>query len=165
MHKQNLHELEQLLVQLHELLLTEREALKAHNSADVKALASKKAEVCSLLNQQRFADVLQPSIQLEPVEDSALSHPATAPELMTQPHTTTESVVADSDLENKRLAVVELAQQVQQDNLVNGKIMRRSQRALGELIDILSGKPDQGLYDTSGQTISTSQHSAAIAKA
>ena len=54
-----------------------------------------------------------------------------------------------SDTRHK--ALLQRAAQAQDSNLVNGKIIYRSQQSIQAIIDTLNGKAlDDGLYDTSG---------------
>ena len=63
-------------------------------------------------------------------------------------------------------SVVQSAQAVRDSNLVNGMIVRRTQQSTSELLRILSGKPRNGLYGTTGSPVEGRETTAAtIAKA
>ena len=66
----------------------------------------------------------------------------------------------------KHSSVVKSAQLVRDSNLVNGMIVRRTQQSTSELLRILSGKPRNGLYGTTGTPVAGGETTAAtIAKA
>jgi flagellar biosynthesis/type III secretory pathway chaperone len=62
-------------------------------------------------------------------------------------------------------SMLDLARQVRDSNLVNGKILHRSQQSVREAINVLSGKTLDGLYGHSGQPTADVDANQEIAKA
>lgn len=119
-----------------ELLDEERAALTAHDGAALDALTARKNDLCQTI----AADL------------------AAAPEL------TASQELGELDEDHKTL--LDLAQQARDSNLVNGKILHRSQQSVREILSILSGKSLDGLYGQSGQqTALPEPGSNAIARA
>ncbi len=131
---------EQRLAKLAELLDKEREALRLHQVEQLAAITAEKQAACESLAAEAFS--------------------ATLPELIkAAPDGVREQ------LELRHTSALTLAQQVRDSNLVNGKILHRSQKSISDLLNILSGKPLDGLYGTSGQTVAARDSKHAIAKA
>mgnify|MGYP006164896413 CR=1 FL=1 len=57
-----------------------------------------------------------------------------------------------------------LATKLRDSNLVNGKILNRSQNSIREIINTLSGKRHNGLYGETGQPMPDANSGAAVAK-
>ena len=118
------------------LLDEEREAITAHDGSALDVLVADKNQLC-----QEIAALL-----------------AEAPEL------TARQNVDELEEDHKRL--LELAQTARDSNLVNGKILHRSQQSVREILSILSGKSLDGLYGQSGQQTAVPEPgSTAIARA
>lgn len=70
----------------------------------------------------------------------------------------------ESDTGHK--TITELALAAKESNIVNGKILHRSQQSVREILNILSGKSLEGLYGQSGQpTPESDADSRAFARA
>ena len=118
------------------LLDRERAAITAHDGAALDALVAEKNQLC-----QDIAALL-----------------AQAPEL-----TARQNV---DELEEDHKTLLDLAQTARDSNLVNGKILHRSQQSVREILSILSGKRLDGLYGQSGQQSAVPEPgSTAIARA
>ena len=119
-----------------DLLEQERSALTAHDGAALDSVVAEKNRVC-----QEIAAAL-----------------AAAPEL-------TERQNFD-ELDDDHKSLLNLAQLARDSNLVNGKILHRSQQSVREILSILSGKSLDGLYEQSGQQTAVPEPgSTAIARA
>ncbi len=128
--------LKALFTQLLALLDREREAIVAHNGEALDALVPEKNRLC-----QEIAALL-----------------SQAPEL-----TARQNV---DELEEDHKSLLDLAQTARDSNLVNGKILHRSQQSVREILSILSGKSLDGLYGQSGQQSAVPEPgSTAIARA
>ncbi|MEZ5558418.1 MAG: flagellar protein FlgN [Pseudomonadales bacterium] len=71
---------------------------------------------------------------------------------------------ARAKLEPLHTRLIELARLTQEYNTVNGKIVRRSQQSVRELINLMSGKDTELLYGDQGHTVASRQGTA-IARA
>ena len=125
------------------LLDTEREALINHDAEALQNCVGTKNEVC-----QRIA--------------SSLASPGGK--------TLAQAIAGRSpeelDTDHKRLeTLVNLARSARDANLVNGKILHRSQQSLREILTILSGKTLDGLYGQTGQQDAVQSGGHAIAEA
>ena len=120
--------MEQALTRLQSLLRDEKDALVHHDAEALALLAPQKLELCQALSSFDFAQLKQQIDQLEPS-------------------------VHQKQCEKRHTLLVELARQVRDSNVVNGMVMNRTQQSISDLIKILSGKPRNGLYGTTGQPV------------
>ncbi len=119
-----------------DLLEQERAALIAHDGAELEAVVGEKNRVC-----QEIANRL-----------------AESPELTGRQNF--------DELDDDHKSLLNLAQLARDSNLVNGKILHRSQQSVREILSILSGKSLDGLYEQSGQQTAVPEPgSTAIARA
>lgn len=103
-------------------------------------LAARKQSLCELLSEERFAGLADDIAAAEPGERT--------------------------QYEARHTTLMEMAHAVRDSNLVNGKILARSQHVTREILNILSGRSFEGLYGQSGQPTSDPDRSGtAIAKA
>ncbi len=132
----NLETLTAQFQELLDLLEQERTALTAHDGTALDAVVAEKNRVC-----QEIADCL-----------------AGAPELTARQNF--------DELDDDHKSLLNLAQLARDSNLVNGKILHRSQQSVREILSILSGKSLDGLYEQSGQQTAVPEPgSTAIARA
>lgn len=126
------------------LLDTEREALIKHDADALQNCVGPKNEVC-----QRIAASLA------------------SPEGKTLAQAIAGQPPEELDTDHKSLVtLVNLARSARDANLVNGKILHRSQQSLREILTILSGKTLDGLYGHTGQQNAAAQSGGhAIAEA
>ena len=111
------------------LLDTEREALINHDADALQSCVGKKNELC----QQIAASLASPTG-------------------MTLARAIAGQSPEKPDTDHKSLAtLVNLASSARDSNLVNGKILHRSQQSIREILTILSGKTLDGLYGHTGQ--------------
>lgn len=136
-----LEQMSALLQDMHQALADERAALEG---SDVEALAdatARKTEVCEALAQPRYGQDLH---------DAMLALSAAEREKL-EPH---------------HNSVLTQAANVRDSNLVNGKVIARSQNNLREILHLLGGKSIEGLYGQSGQpTAGPDRNGPKIAKA
>ncbi len=119
-----------------DLLEQERAALIAHDGAELEAVVGEKNRIC-----QEIANRL-----------------AESPELTARQNF--------DELDDDHKSLLNLAQLARDSNLVNGKILHRSQQSVREILSILSGKSLDGLYEQSGQQTAVPEPgSTAIARA
>ena len=76
-----------------------------------------------------------------------------------------DGFAVDANVDADHKALFDLAEQVRESNLVNGKILARSQQFVREAITVLSGKSLDGLYGHSGQHTEQTDAGHAIARA
>lgn len=112
--------------QLVEILLDERAALSGRDLDALVRVTATKSALCSEL-----AELIESSRPL-PEAIAALPNPERA------------------QLELRHKQLVALVASAQDSNLVNGKVIQRSQQSVLTILDTLSGKSLDGLYDTSG---------------
>ena len=132
---QDLLDLKDLLAQVEHSLKAEREALRQR---DTDALAATAEHKLNLIQQVATYDLVALGQQIPTLP---------APQR------------AKCDALHK--TVVDAAQSVRDSNLVNGMIVRRSQQSTSEILRILSGKPRNGLYGTTGTPVAGRETSAA----
>ena len=125
---QQLNTIEQVLTQLQSLLGDEETALVHHDAPRLATIAPQKLELCQALSRYDLAQLKQQITQLQ-------------------------SVAYRDKCEARHTLLVELARQVRDSNVVNGMVMNRTQQSVNDLIRILSGKPRNGLYGTTGQPV------------
>ncbi|MEM9623825.1 MAG: flagellar export chaperone FlgN [Pseudomonadota bacterium] len=136
-----LNQFEGHLHQLSQLLDDERDALSRHDTDALAALLEAKMVVLKQLQDPAFGPALAEQISITPAAERA-------------------------ELEARHSSALVLARQVRDSNLVNGKVLHRSQKSVSDLLNILSGKSLDGLYGTSGQTVAAQERSSqAIARA
>jgi len=128
--------------QLVELLKVEKDALVDQDLEALAQLTENKQQLCAQVEQQ-----LQ----------------AVGPEPMSQ------RIAGRPEAERKRLyplhkTLIELARQIQDYNAVNGKIVRRSQQSVRELLNLMSGTDNGPLYGQQGHALGSAQGTA-IARA
>ncbi|XOV81495.1 MAG: flagellar export chaperone FlgN [bacterium] len=121
--------LEGLFQALLSVLHAERDALIQHDGARLDELSPEKLNLCNRISQQLSA---APSLA----------------EKITQAATDTR---AQTQLEPVHISLARLAKQARDYNLVNGKILHRSQQSIREILGIMSGQSIDGLYGQSGQ--------------
>lgn len=119
------------LLGLQEELVVERDALSAR---DGDALAASNARKLSLV---------------ERIDTLCRSLPASLGQLIASAESLTPAEREKLDAVHK--SVVELASQTQEYNLVNGRIIARSQQSNRELLASLTGQGAQDTYSSSGQ--------------
>lgn len=122
--------LETLFQALIALLNDERDALIHHDGARLEALSAKKLEVCNHINEQLAA---------APALGQKIARAAA------------RETQADSQFDPSHVLLAQLATQARDYNLVNGKILHRSQQSVREILGIMSGQSIDGLYGQSGQ--------------
>ena len=138
--------LTELSARLAELLKTEKDALVDRDLEALAQLTDKKQHLCTQIERQ-----------LREMGPEPLS----------------QRIAALPEAERSRLdplhkTLVERARQTQDFNAVNGKIVRRSQQSVRELLNLMSGTDSGPLYGQQGHTLSSSESSAqgtAIARA
>ena len=128
MHTPELQTLKEHFTDLLDILAEERNALTAHDGEALDGCVERKAAVCQAISQ------------------TLNSAPALAAELQRASDPQPED---DIDADHKSLLA--LARAARDSNLVNGKILHRSQQSIREILGILSGKSLDGLYGQSGQ--------------
>lgn len=133
--------------ELLDILAEERNALTAHDGEALDGCVERKAEVCQAISQTlNGAPALAAELQRASV-------PAA------DPH-------QHDDIDADHKSLLDLARAARDSNLVNGKILHRSQQSIREILGILSGKSLDGLYGQSGQhTAGPGTGSNAIARA
>lgn len=119
-----------LFSELIELLTQEREALVAHDGLNLETCSAKKLLVCRQIDQQ-----LKDSPQLA--------------QMIGQAGNTDE--VSSAQFDPHHILLAQLARKARDYNLVNGKILHRSQQSVREILGIMSGQSIDGLYGQSGQ--------------
>ena len=135
-----LESLNTLLNEFLDLLERERDALSRKDSKQLADTAEQKLELVAQVSQY---DLTEMTAQISTLPD----------------HERQECDALHS-------SVVKSAQAVRDSNLVNGMIVRRTQQSTSELLRILSGKPLNGLYGTTGEPVAGREATAAtIAKA
>ena len=116
-----------------EILQQERAALTAHDGSALDAVVTRKNDLCQQLN-------------------SALQ---ASPEISTRINASNSSTDAERneppELDADHKLLLDLAASARDSNLVNGKILHRSQQSVREILGILSGKSLDGLYGQTGQ--------------
>jgi flagellar biosynthesis/type III secretory pathway chaperone len=122
--------LESLFSELIELLTLEREALVAHDGLNLESCSAKKLLVCRQIDQQ-----LKDSPELTQMIGLAA----------------TSDEVSSAQLDPHHILLAQLARTARDYNLVNGKILHRSQQSIREILGIMSGQSINGLYGQSGQ--------------
>ena len=128
------------LVQLGEALDAERQALESHDVSALEQATLRKNTVLEALTTPNYGPALADRI---------------------------DKLEANSRKKCEQLhsQCLAMTAQLRDSNLVNGKILNRSQNSLREIINILNGKRSDGLYGQSGQPALESQSGEAIAKA
>lgn len=125
-----------------ELLLAERRALVARDSALLQQIIDAKRSKCADIERQTTA------LGKTPLSDQICgANPGAIPEL-----------------EHLHTSLLVKADQAQEYNAVNGKIVHRSQQSVRDLIHLISGMDAELLYGNQGQTMATAKGTA-IAKA
>lgn len=137
--------LETLFQALIALLNDERDALIHHDGARLEALSSQKLDVCNHISQRLAA---------APALGQKIAQAAAG------------ETQADSQFDPSHILLAQLAMQARDYNLVNGKILHRSQQSVREILGIMSGQSIDGLYGQSGQQDAKgSAHSGAFISA
>lgn len=140
--KAALSELTTLSDDLCALLLQEREALVSSNRDGLKAIVDAKRAKCAEI--ERCTAALG-TVPLR--EQIAQAEPGVV-----------------SELERLHKILLTRADQAQEYNAVNGKIVHRTQQSVRDLIHLISGKDADLLYSQQGQTMATAKGTA-IARA
>ena len=122
--------LETLFRSLIAVLNDERDALIHHDGERLEALSSQKLDVCNHISQ-RLA-----------------SAPALGQKIA---RAAADETQADAQFDPSHVLLAQLATQARDYNLVNGKILHRSQQSVREILGIMSGQSIDGLYGQSGQ--------------
>ena len=122
-------ELSVLMTQLIDVLAEERRCLTSRDSDQLQHCVSRKEALCQQINAKLKADE---SLL------SSLSAPA-------------ETTGTPADLAPDHKKLIELAVTARDSNLVNGKILHRTQQSVREILGILSGTSLDGLYGQSGE--------------
>ena len=136
-------------IELLKCLERERAALVAHDGAELDDCVAQKQALC-----EAIATTLSNAPEL-----AAALQQAAALRVSTDPQS-----AAELDEDHKTL--LDLAISARDYNLVNGKILHRSQQSVREILGILSGKSLDGLYGQTGQQNAASTSSGqAIARA
>ncbi|MEM7101088.1 MAG: flagellar export chaperone FlgN [Pseudomonadota bacterium] len=141
--QQALEALDDLLDRLSACLEAERMALKIRKNKELGDLSEKKLDLVNAIAKFDLA-ALKASVEALPSDRHQIR----------------------KSCEQHHTLVVQKAKSIRDYNLVNGLIVRRTQQSTVELLRILSGKPRNGLYGTSGTTVDTQALSGGtIAKA
>ena len=131
-----------------EILQQERAALTAHDGTALDTVVARKNELCQQLSS---------ALQASPGISARIN--------ASNPSADTEGEVP-SELDADHKLLLELAASARDSNLVNGKILQRSQQSVREILGILSGKSLDGLYGQTGQQTAVPEPgSNAIARA
>ena len=132
MKKETAGAVELLVIRFNELLKcleTERAALIAHDGQALDACVAHKQALCASIAEGFAA----------------------APELTAELQRAAGGPDGPDELDEDHKTLLELAIAARDYNLVNGKILHRSQQSVREILGILSGKSLDGLYGQSGQ--------------
>jgi len=133
--------------ELENLLEKERTSLTTHDNVALSVVTEQKRLVCESIG-------------------SALKANPALTDLIRSADTNDYSGDNCAELDVDHKILLDLARSARDSNLVNGKILHRSQQSLREILGILSGKSFDGLYGQSGQQTAASGSSAyAIARA
>ena len=125
-----------------QLLLAEREALVSRDSVGLQEIIESKRSKCADIERATMA------LGTTPLPEQIRSaDPNQIPEL-----------------EHLHTSLLAKADQAQEYNAVNGKIVHRSQQSVRDLIHLISGMDAELLYGNQGQTMATAKGTA-IAKA
>lgn len=122
--------LETLFETLIALLNEERDALIHHDGARLESLSEQKLEVCNHISH---------ALEASPTLGKKIAQAAAA------------QTAAEPELDPNHVLLAQLATQARDYNLVNGKILHRSQQSVREILGIMSGQSIDGLYGQSGQ--------------
>jgi flagellar biosynthesis/type III secretory pathway chaperone len=125
-----------------ELLLAERQALIERDSQSLQQIVDARPSKCAGIERQTLALGKTPS-----PEQIDSADPGAIPEF-----------------EHLHTSLLAKADQAQEYNAVNGKIVHRSQQSVRDLIHLISGMDAELLYGYQGQTMATAKGTA-IAKA
>ncbi len=128
--------------ELCELLLAEREALISRNSPMLQQTIDAKRDVCNRIEAETGR--LGPVSLAEQIQAADPAHV--------------------QELDRLHKSLLKLADQAQEYNAVNGKIVHRSQQSVRDLIHLISGMDAELLYGNQGQTMASAQGTA-IARA
>lgn len=142
--KKYMAELGDLLTRLQQVLAAERQAILERDAHELTRQGEHKAELC------------------EQLADRGRDYPSLADLLTAIPAEWRNQFDADHK------TLLELAQSTRDYNLVNGKILHRSQQFAREMLNIMSGKTNSGaggLYGQSGQQAEFDTQSTAVVKA
>lgn len=132
-----------------ECLEQERAALVAHDGNALDICVAHKQALC-----ERIAKTLENAPALAAALQRAAASQANA------------DPQSSSELDEDHKSLLELAITARDSNLVNGKILHRSQQSVREILGILSGKSLDGLYGQTGQQNAASASAGhAIARA
>ena len=140
--KQHLSGLVSSTARLCELLQRERRALIGRDHQQLQQILDDKRDVCADID--RYSQALGPVPLPEQLESC--------------------SGQERTELDRLHTSLLELADRAQEYNAVNGKIVRRSQQSVRDLIHIISGMDAEVLYGHQGQTMASAQGTA-IARA
>ena len=140
--EQQIHTLIEVSTELVNLLKAEKDALVDQDLEALAQLTETKQQLCAQIEQQ-----------LQEV----------GPEPMSQ------RIAGRPEAERRRLdplhkTLIEFARQIQDYNAVNGKIVRRSQQSVRELLNLMSGTDNGPLYGQQGHALGSPQGTA-IARA
>jgi|GEM_PF-1463458 len=122
--------LETLFQALIALLNEERDALIHHDGGRLESLSGQKLEVCNHISRE---------LEASPALGKKIALAAAA------------EAEADPEFDPSHVLLAKLASQARDYNLVNGKILHRSQQSVREILGIMSGQSIDGLYGQSGQ--------------
>jgi flagellar biosynthesis/type III secretory pathway chaperone len=142
----DLDHLSALFTDLLSMLDQERLALISHDGVSLDDCVAKKHALCKTIDQY---------VRAAP-ELASIMAAAANPE-------TDANATLELDADHKSL--LDLVITARDSNLVNGKILHKSQQSLREILGILSGKSLDGLYGQSGQQTATGPGNSAIARA
>ena len=127
---ENTGTLETLFQALITLLNDERDALIHHDGERLESLSAEKLKVCNHISLQ---------LEASPALGQKIAQAAAA------------DSQAESEFDPSHVLLAQLATQARDYNLVNGKILHRSQQSVREILGIMSGQSIDGLYGQSGQ--------------
>ncbi len=127
---ENTGALETLFQTLIALLNEERDALIHHDGERLESLSAEKLEVCNNISR---------ALEASPALGEKIAQAAAA------------ETNAESEFDPSHILLAQLATQARDYNLVNGKILHRSQQSVREILGIMSGQSIDGLYGQSGQ--------------
>ena len=122
--------LKNLFAALITLLHDERETLIQHDGARLEMLSAQKLQLCNQISQE---------LKQDPALGKKIAQ-AAAP-----------TAATDTQFDPRHVLLAQLATRARDYNLVNGKILHRSQQSIREILGIISGQSIDGLYGQSGQ--------------
>ena len=130
--KQTLTEFSSLLQAMTRVLDEERQALESRDATALSTTTIQKNEICADLAHPRFGEALHTGMADLPADERA-------------------------ECERDHIEALSKLEKIKDSNLVNGKILNRSQNSVREILHLLSGRSPNGLYGESGQPQSGSE--------